>query len=123
MSKFKQYLEATSTIKKPKLYKIESERSRMGGGTSYSYYVGTLEELIKTFSYTLEKGASWQYKKGNKKINRNPKNIKSLISNIYNADNNSTANGYSGNSYSEVPLTYKDIKEYEENGRMGHFTK
>ena len=83
MSKFKEYLEATSTIKKPKLYKIESERSRMGGGTSYSYYVGTLEELIKTFSYTLEKGASWQHEKGNKKINRNPKNIKSLISNIY----------------------------------------
>ena len=41
---------------------------------------GTLEELIKYFSYTLEIGNSW-----NKKINRNPKTIKSFITNLQNS--------------------------------------
>ena len=38
---------------------------------------GTLEELIEYFGYTLEVGNSW-----NSKINRNPKTIKSFISNL-----------------------------------------
>lgn len=57
---------------------------------------GTLPELIQAYSYTLECGASWQHEKGNKKINKQPKSIKSLITNLYNAANNSAANGYSG---------------------------
>ena len=57
---------------------------------------GTLEYLIQYFSYTLECGYSWQYEKGNKKINTNPKNIKSLITNLNNAVNNSARNGYAG---------------------------
>lgn len=38
---------------------------------------GTVEELTQYFSYTLEIGNSW-----NNKISRNPKTIKSLVSNL-----------------------------------------
>lgn len=54
---------------------------------------GTLAELIKDFSYTLLVGESWQNERGNKKINKNPKNIKSLVTNLNNAVKNSAANG------------------------------
>jgi len=54
----------------------------------------TLEELIKYFSYTLEKGNSWD-----RKVNRNPKNINSLINNLDKAEDAATGNGYSGVSY------------------------
>lgn len=53
----------------------------------------TLENLISYFGYTLEVGQSWQYEKGNKKINRNPKTIKSLVTNLNNAKTNAAANG------------------------------
>lgn len=62
-------------------------------------HVGSLDELVKSFSYTLECGASYSHEKGNSKINRSPKTIKSLISNLNNAVNNSAANGYAGVSY------------------------
>lgn len=101
-------------IKKPKIFKVEVARN---GGfmssrpTRYSYFTGTLEHLISNvFGYTLECGASYQHEKGNKKINRSPKNIKSLINNLNNATNNSAANGYSGVSYIEVPLDYEEKK-------------
>lgn len=61
--------------------------------------VGTLDELVQYYSYTLEKGASWQHEKGNKKINRSPKTIASLITNLNNAVNNAAANGYSNEQY------------------------
>ena len=81
-------------IKVPKRYTIITNRRGRSSETS-----GTLEELIKYFSYTLEVGASWQHEKGNSKINRNPKNIMSLVNNINAATNNAAANGYSGTSY------------------------
>lgn len=59
----------------------------------------TLEEFIKYFGYTLEVGKSWEQEKGNKKINLQPKSIKSLITNINNAENNAASNGYSGTQY------------------------
>lgn len=40
-----------------------------------SEFTGTIESLVKDFSYTLECGNSW-----NPKINRNPKTAKSLVS-------------------------------------------
>jgi hypothetical protein len=52
-----------------------------------------LENLISYFGYTLEVGQSWQHEKGNKKINRNPKTAKSLVTNLNNAKTNSAANG------------------------------
>jgi len=60
---------------------------------------GTLEQLITYFGYTLDKGESWQHEKGNKKINLNPKSIKSLMTNLYNSENNAAGNGYSDCSF------------------------
>ena len=60
---------------------------------------GTLAELIKAYQYTLDTGASWSHEKGNRKINTNPKTIKSLVTNLNNASNNAASNGYSGLSY------------------------
>ena len=54
---------------------------------------GTLGELINYFSYTLQTGQSYEYEKGNKKINTNPKSIKSLVNNLNNAVTNAAANG------------------------------
>jgi hypothetical protein len=85
--------------KSPKVFKIERHRHRTG---SKSYQEGTLEELIKAYSYTLECGRSYQHEKGNAKINCNPKSISVLIKNLNNAVNNSAANGYAGVTYSLV---------------------
>lgn len=60
---------------------------------------GTLSELTKSFSYVLEVGESWQHEKGNKKINRNPKSIKTLVDNINKAKTNAAANGCSDTYY------------------------
>ena len=64
--------------------------------------VGTIDELVNAYSYTLECGASYAHEKGNAKINCNPKNIASLVKNLNNAVNNSAANGYAGKTYSFV---------------------
>lgn len=73
---------------------IKSDRNKPD-----SEVTDTLENLIQYFSYTLEVGKSWEHEKGNKKINKNPKTIKSLITNLNNATNNAASNGYSGKSY------------------------
>lgn len=86
--------------KAPKQYKVtETKYGRFGGEPRTYEAIGTVAELVQYYSYTLECGASWQYEKGNKKINRTPKTIKSLVTNLYNAKNNSAADGYSGSSY------------------------
>lgn len=59
----------------------------------------TVAEAVAYYSYTLECGASYAHEKGNKKINRNPTTIKSLLTNLNNAVNNSAANGYAGAYY------------------------
>ena len=59
--------------------------------TSEQTYTGTLAELKKTFSYTLECGKSWEHERGNKKINTDPKSISSLISNLNKAAENTGA--------------------------------
>lgn len=81
--------------KKDKQYRVTISRDR-GKDRNTD---GTLPELIKHFSYLLEVGQSYEKEKGNKKVNRNPKNIKALITNLYNAKNNAAANGYGGESY------------------------
>jgi len=60
----------------------------------------TLEELIEYFSYTLEAGASYSHEKGNSKIDTKPKTIRSLISNLNNAETNRAANGCPSTTYS-----------------------
>lgn len=85
-----------------KQYKIIKTKDRTG--RTYESDVGTVAELVQYYSYTLECGASWQHEKGNKKINRNPKTIQSLINNLNNAVNNSAANGYAGLSFEAVEM-------------------
>lgn len=87
------------------VYTVECENSGSLGRsrTSYYYQTGTLEDLIRAYSYTLECGQSWQHERGNKKINRNPKSISGLITNLNNAVNNSAQNGYAGKTYRILP--------------------
>jgi hypothetical protein len=94
--------------KKPKLFKVISRRNDRD-----SEIVGTLDELIDYFSYTLEVGTAYQHEKGNKKIDKNPKTIKSLIKNLNNAGSNASRDGYSRTSYLEGHVTSKDEEEYE----------
>ena len=71
-------------------------------GRSYTSRPLTVAEAVDYFGYTLECGASWQHERGNKKINRNPKTIKSLITNLNNASDNTARNGC-GDFYTYVP--------------------
>ena len=74
--------------------------------TSTSPYTGktntsrplTVAEAVQYYSYTLECGASWEHERGNKKVNRNPKTINSLITALNVASNNQARNGC-GNYY------------------------
>lgn len=77
--------------KKQKLYIITSTRPM--SGRSYTSRPLTVAEAVEYYGYTLEVGASWSHEKGNKKINRKPTTIKSLITNLNNASNNAAQNG------------------------------
>lgn len=83
-------------MKAPKTYTIKQTRVGLNR-SSVSINSGTIPELIEEYSYTLECGASWSNEKGNKMINRNPKTIKSLLSNLNNAARNT--NGAFGTYY------------------------
>lgn len=85
----------------PQIFVIEACQTGSFGTRPPRYYYqeGTLEELIKAYGYTLKCGKSWEREKGNSKINTNPKNIKSLVTNLNNAVNNSAANGYAGKDF------------------------
>ena len=104
--------------KAKKIFKVvETKRSTYGNSEPRTYsQVGTLEELIQSYGYSLEVGASWQHEQGNKKINRTPKGIKTLVTNLYNAANNAAANGYSGCSFEEVTPTQEDLETYNQKG-------
>jgi hypothetical protein len=60
-----------------KEFSIRITRTRLGRDNSFTIAKGTLAELIKKFSYTLELGNSVR-----SSINRNPKTIKSFVSNL-----------------------------------------
>ena len=62
-----------------KEYSIKLKKIRIGRGRKDSerVYKGTLSELIEMFYYTLDLGSSVR-----KSINKNPKTIKSFISNL-----------------------------------------
>ena len=101
-----------ANVRKAKLFKIkESKSGRFGTSTrTYESEVGTIADLVKYYGYSLEVGQSWEHEKGNRKINRTPKGINSLVSNLYNAKNNAAADGYSGSSFEEIAVT-KDEKD------------
>jgi hypothetical protein len=84
-----------------KRYKITDSYSPLyGSGRDREYkQEGTLEELIKAYSYTLETGKSYERERGNKKINLNPKSIQALCDNLQKAKDNAARDGYSGHSY------------------------
>jgi hypothetical protein len=82
-----------------KQYLITSTKSFSGRSTTSRPL--TVAEAVKYYGYTLEVGASWAHEKGNKKINRNPKTIASLITNLNNASDNAARNGC-GDYYSYV---------------------
>jgi len=88
--------------KQEKRYVITSTRPM--SGRSYKSRPLTLAEAIDYYGYTLECGASWQHEKGNKKINRRPASIKSLITNLNNASSNSARNGC-GDYYEAAEFT------------------
>lgn len=85
----------------PKTFKLTCTTERTGGSFDM---IGTVAELVQGCSYTLECGASWGHEKGNSKINRKPTTIKSLVTNLNNAVNNSASNGYAGRTYSAVEV-------------------
>ena len=60
---------------------------------------GTLEQLIDAYSYTLEVGQAYQHEKGNRKIDTQPKTIKSLVANLNKSANNAAKNGASMSCY------------------------
>ena len=82
-----------------KVYTIVRTNTRTGTVCTDSM---PLCEAVHFYGYTLECGESYQHERGNKKINRTPKTIASLIKNLNAAVNNSAANGYSTISYSAV---------------------
>ena len=99
---------------KAKLFKIKESKTAgfIGNTRTYESSVGTITDLNEYYGYTLEVGQSWQHEKGNKKINRAPKGIKSLISNLYNAKNNAAADGYSGSYFEEIAVTKEEKTLY-----------
>lgn len=104
------------TVKKSeKKYKIIA--TKYSTGQTYESCIGTLQELIKYYSYTLEVGESWQDEKGNRKINRNPKSIQALVNNLRWAKDNAAQNGYGGMSYEFEEITEEVQKELQESQR------
>ena len=81
---------------KEKIYVVTCETD---SGRGNNKITGTLEELIDSYSYTLETGRSYESEKGNKKINCHPRTIGDLVKNLNNAVNNAAANGYAGKHY------------------------
>jgi len=98
-------------MKTAKVYKIQETKHSYKRDRIYTQ-IGTLEELVRAYSYTLDTGKSYENERGNKKIKVNPKSINTLLKNLYNAKNNSAANGYSGCYFEEVPVTDEDLEEY-----------
>ncbi len=62
---------------KEKVFKIGKTRFGRTSDSKETIVEGTLDELKKYFSYTFEVGCSW-----NRKINRNPRTIKSFVVNL-----------------------------------------
>jgi len=105
----KRYVSAAS---KPKLCFLKEDRSGYVSSRKPTIWIGTIDYLVQAFSYTLEVGESWQHEKGNHKINRNPKNIDSLVKNLQWAKDNAAANGYSGTYY--TALSVNDLDNYDD---------
>ena len=112
---YQRHIGASSNIMaaaKPKLCFLKEDRSGYVSSRKPTIWIGTIDDLVKAFSYTLEVGQSWEYERGNHKINRNPKNINSLVKNLQWAKDNAARNGYSGIFYDA--LTLEDLDNYDD---------
>jgi hypothetical protein len=87
--------------KPPKQYIITETRCM--SGRSYSSRPLTVAEAVEYYQYSLMVGATWSHERGNKKINRKPNTIKSLLVNLTNASNNAARNGC-GSTYKAKEL-------------------
>ena len=83
---------------KKKQYTIQTSCQRHSGSDRVNTQTGTIEELTQYFGYTLEIGNSY-----NKRINRNPKTIKSLENNLQKAYDEKEAALYNRTSVSVIP--------------------
>lgn len=72
-----------------KQFAVLQTRERQNMPDALKVVTGTVEEITAYFGYTLECGNSW-----NKKINKNPKTIKSLVTNINNSYNETQSGCY-----------------------------
>lgn len=67
--------------------------TRPFSGRSYKSRPLTVVEAVEYYGYTLQCGKAYEHEKGNKKVNCNPTTIRSLITSLNNASNNSARNG------------------------------
>lgn len=93
-----------TTKTQTKAYRVTKIQQVAGGGIRTYTHEGTLPELLEIYRHSLEAGQSWEHEKGNKKINTNPRTIKSLCTALTNSANNVAINGYGGADY-----TYEEI--------------
>lgn len=61
-------------------------------GREYVTAPMSLNGALHYFSYTLECGRYYEHERGNKKINMNPKTVRSLVKQLNNAASNAAAN-------------------------------
>ena len=80
-----------------KLYIIVKKTTKTD--KEYRSEPGTLGELVERYSYTLQTGADYAHERGRKKINVKPTTIKSLVTNLNDAVNNTASNGFAGVTY------------------------
>jgi hypothetical protein len=94
ITKINQYaLINEASTKTEKIFSIEKSGSRAD-----KIITGTLEYLTDYFSYTLLCGNSYNFK-----IDKNPKTIKSLVSNLNKSVDETQSGSYNRDSYREVP--------------------
>ncbi len=84
-----------------KTYTIQITRYRYGEAQTRTTS-GTLEELTRYFSYTLESGHSYEYERGRKKVNTAPKSARGLVTALNNAQENIARNGCPSAYYSLI---------------------
>lgn len=70
-------------------YIVKVTRDRGQGRTSTRYVIGSVEDLVGYFGYTLEIGNSWK-----RSINKNPKTIKQFMKSLVDSYNVKEANIY-----------------------------
>lgn len=108
-----EFITEAKAAKEAKRYRVTKTKDSDGRESKFE---GTLEELLKKFDFTLEKGESYQHERGAKKINRSPKNIKALVDNVAKAVDNAAANGYGGYSFDFEEIVEKEkIEEAKKN--------